>query len=56
MGSSWVQLTVKPANVQEFSGEFGKKVEMPAIVQVFSSVLAFHPEKASKACINAGIS
>ncbi|NQX70428.1 hypothetical protein HQN90_30240 [Paenibacillus alba] len=31
-------------------------MEMPANVQVFSSFSASHPEKASKACTNAGIS
>ncbi|MEC0229913.1 hypothetical protein [Paenibacillus alba] len=46
----------KPAKVQEFPGEFGYKVEMPAIVQVFSTIPASDPKKASKACTNAGIS
>ncbi|NQX67771.1 hypothetical protein HQN90_16750 [Paenibacillus alba] len=32
-----------------------KKTKMPAIVQAFLSFSAAHPEKASKACTNAGI-
>ncbi|MEC0230626.1 hypothetical protein [Paenibacillus alba] len=46
----------EPAKVQEFPGEFGSKVEMPAIVQAFSSFSASDPKKASKTCKNAGIS
>ncbi|MEC0226380.1 hypothetical protein [Paenibacillus alba] len=52
---SSVRLSVKTCENTGISGRIRLKVEMPAIVQAFLSFSAAHPEKASKACTNAGI-